>query len=307
MKKSDTEERKMGMQELRDKKLTGERALFQGKNLKISDSVFYDGESPLKESQNIELLNVTFSWKYPLWYSNNIKIKDSILDETARSGIWYTNNIQMRDCTIDAAKSFRRSTKIDLEHVTFLQAEETMWTCKDITMKNVNVRGDYFAKDSKNIVIENMDLVGNYAFDGVENVEVNNSKILSKDAFWNSTNVTVKNSIVIGEYLGWNSKNLRFENCYLQSEQGFCYIENLVIAESEITNTDLAFEYSTIQVETNSNIDSVKNPFSGVIHAESITDLILDDEQLDKTKLEIILENLQKENQSSEKKEYYHE
>ena len=34
--------------------LTGERALFMSKDLAIYDSVFTDGESPLKESENIE-------------------------------------------------------------------------------------------------------------------------------------------------------------------------------------------------------------------------------------------------------------
>lgn len=37
-------------QVLRQQKLTGERALFQSENLAVYDSVFEDGESPLKES-----------------------------------------------------------------------------------------------------------------------------------------------------------------------------------------------------------------------------------------------------------------
>ena len=36
-------------QVLRQQKLTGERALFQSENLAVYDSVFEDGESPLKE------------------------------------------------------------------------------------------------------------------------------------------------------------------------------------------------------------------------------------------------------------------
>lgn len=43
------------MREINQEFLTGERALFQGKNLKITDTTFADGESPLKESSNIEL------------------------------------------------------------------------------------------------------------------------------------------------------------------------------------------------------------------------------------------------------------
>ena len=48
---------------------TGERALFQGRDLKICDSIFEDGESPLKHSRDIELYGSMFRWKYPLWYS----------------------------------------------------------------------------------------------------------------------------------------------------------------------------------------------------------------------------------------------
>ena len=43
------------MQEITRAFLTGERALFASENLKITDSIFDAGESPLKESRNIEL------------------------------------------------------------------------------------------------------------------------------------------------------------------------------------------------------------------------------------------------------------
>ena len=36
-----------------------------GKNLKIYDTIFDDGESPLKEDRNIELYGSMFKWKYP--------------------------------------------------------------------------------------------------------------------------------------------------------------------------------------------------------------------------------------------------
>ena len=49
--------------------LTGERPLFGGKNLSIQDTIFTDGESPLKEASDIDLKNSMFQWKYPLWYA----------------------------------------------------------------------------------------------------------------------------------------------------------------------------------------------------------------------------------------------
>ena len=45
-------------QVLRQQKLTGERALFQSENLAVYDSVFEDGESPLKESSSLYLVIV---------------------------------------------------------------------------------------------------------------------------------------------------------------------------------------------------------------------------------------------------------
>ena len=63
-------------QVLRQQKLTGERALFQSENLAVYDSVFENGESPLKESSSLYLDNCLFRWKYPLWYSKNIAVKD---------------------------------------------------------------------------------------------------------------------------------------------------------------------------------------------------------------------------------------
>ena len=51
---------------IRQENLTGERALYRGEYLEVYDTVFHDGESPLKESRNIKLFRCEFQWKYPL-------------------------------------------------------------------------------------------------------------------------------------------------------------------------------------------------------------------------------------------------
>jgi hypothetical protein len=53
-------------------------------------------------------------------------------------------------------------------------------------------------------------------------------------------------------------------------------------------NCDLAFERSTIQVDIRGKIDSVKNPLEGKITADSIGQIILEEEICDKTKTQII-------------------
>ena len=77
--------------------LTGERALFMSENLKAVDCTFADGESPLKESRNIELEGSMFKWKYPLWYCENVTAKNCVWFDMARAGVWYTNNVTYID------------------------------------------------------------------------------------------------------------------------------------------------------------------------------------------------------------------
>lgn len=262
---------------IEQKLLTGERALFQGSNLQINHSTFADGESPLKESSDIGLFESSFQWKYPLWYSKNVVLKKCSLFEMARAGIWYTENISIEDTIIEAPKNFRRTKGIVLKRVTMTNAAETLWNCEDITMEQVTARGDYFAMNCSNMNINGFQLVGNYSFDGAKNLEIRNARMLSKDAFWNAENVTVYDSYIAGEYLGWNSRNLKFVNCVIESLQGMCYIENLEMENCRLVNTTQAFEYSTVDVQVNGMIDSVMNPASGIIRADKIQEIILDE------------------------------
>lgn len=272
------------MKEIRQEYLTGERALFKGENLKIYDTIFADGESPLKESNNIELYGSMFKWKYPLWYSRNVYAEDCTWFEMGRAGVWYTDNITVKHAVIEAPKNFRRCQGVTLQHVDFPNAAETLWHCDGVTMEQVTAKGDYFAMNSQNMKLSDFQLVGNYSFDGVKNMEIHRAKLLSKDAFWNSENITVYDSFISGEYLGWNAKNLTLINCTIESLQGLCYIENLVMKNCRLLNTTLAFEYSTVDVEIDGKIDSVMNPSGGTIKADYIGELIVEKDKVDPDK-----------------------
>ena len=262
-----------------------------GKNLDIYDTIFDDGESPLKESRGINLYGSMFKWKYPLWYSKNIVAEDCHWFEMARAGVWYTDNIAVRRALIQAPKNFRRCKGLELTDVTFTHAEETLWSCDDVTIDHVTAKGDYFAMNSNNMKIDDLKLDGNYSFDGCKNVEVRNSNLLSKDAFWNTENVTVYDSFISGEYLGWNAKNLTLINCTIESLQGMCYIDNLVMKNCKLINTTLAFEYSTVDADICSKIDSVMNPTSGTIKAKHIDNLIIEKDKVDPSKTKIMVQD----------------
>ncbi|MBR2479381.1 MAG: DUF3737 family protein [Clostridia bacterium] len=277
------------MNEKRNGIFTGERALFASSGIKVYDSLFKDGESPLKESRGVEVYNSTFDWWYPLWYCKDVTLCDTTLTVNGRAAAWYTDNITLKNCTVSAPKTFRRDRGVRFENVSFTASPETLWDCEDVVGKKVRAVGDYFALNSKNMEFDELYLEGKYSFDGVKNVVIRNSKLITKDAFWNSENVTVYDSYVSGEYIGWNAKNLTFVNCTVESLQGLCYIENLVMKNCRLPNTTLAFEYSTVDVEIVGGIDSVINPSGGIIRAESIGELIMESDRVDPGKTQIIL------------------
>lgn len=270
--------------EIKQQYLTGERALYNTHNATIINSTFDNGESPLKESSDLKIYNSIFKWKYPLWYSKNIECENVSLIELARSGIWYTQNISFKNSTIAVPKTFRRSSKIMLINTTLPNAEETFWNCSDIKLQNVVSNGKYFMMNSKNIEIKDFNHNGDYLLDGASNVVIYDARIISKDAFWNCENVEVHNSLIIGEYLGWNSKNIKFVNCTIDSLQGMCYMDNIVMENCTLLNTNLAFEYSKVEASINSKIDSVKNPICGHIKATAIDEIILDETLIDPKK-----------------------
>ena len=277
------------MKNLKNGVYEGERALFKGENLNIDGCRFQNGESPLKESKNIKVLNSTFSWKYPLWYSKNIKVTNTTFEEMSRSGIWYTKNISLDNCDIIAPKEFRRSKNITITNSTFHNAQETLWSCDGITLKNVKAKGDYLMMNSKNVDVDNLHLDGNYVLDGGSNIVIRNSVLNAKDSFWNCKNVLVENTKIVGEYIGWNSKNVTFVNCEIESHQGFCYMENVKLVNCILKDTDLAFEYSTVDADIKSKVTSIKNPISGRIKCQGYDELILDDNELDFNKVNIVV------------------
>ena len=278
--------------EYKDTKFTEERALFGANGVVLNGCVFEEGESPLKESKNIKASECLFRYKYPFWYCDGVDIERVTFFDMARAGVWYTNNFTMKNSIVEAPKNFRRCKNITLDNVMIPNAEETLWSCDGVTLKNVKAHGPYLCMNSKNMKVDGLDLIGNYSFDGVENVEVINSHLATKDAFWNSNNVTVRDSFVSGEYLGWNSKNLTLINCTIESLQGMCYIDNLVMKNCRLINTTLAFEYCDVDADIHGTIDSVFNPKSGTIRADKINHLVIQKDRIDPQKTKIVCDDI---------------
>lgn len=267
------------MQQIRNTHFEGERPLFATHNLQLENVAIHTGESALKECSNIEAVNCRFEGKYPFWHTDGFVVKNCFFTEGARAALWYSKDLQMMDTVVEAPKMFRDMEGIRLENVQLPNAQETLWHCRNVELKNVQIdKGDYLFMHGENIRVEALTLNGGYTFQYCSNVEVRNAIINSKDAFWNTENVTIYDSKLNGEYLGWHSKNLRLVNCHISGTQALCFAHDLVMENCTMDDSaDLCFEHSTLQAQINSPVHSVKNPRSGVITAQSYGEIIIDD------------------------------
>jgi hypothetical protein len=266
------------MKIIRDQFYEGERPLFASNDIRLENVRFYPGESAMKESHHMEAYDCYFMGKYPFWHNEHTLIEKCLFTVYSRAAIWYSKNIRMIDTVVEAPKMFRQVQHLYLENTKLPNAAECCWNCRDVIFRNVEVKGgDYLLMNSTDIKIDGFRLQGDYSFQDAKDVEVRNAHLDSKDAFWNTENVTVYDSVLIGEYLGWHSKNLRLVNCTIYGTQPLCYNTDLVMENCTMVDTDLCFEYSTLQAEINSDIQSIKNPKGGSITARNIGEIIIDD------------------------------
>ena len=267
------------MQTLTDITLGGERPLFESHNLRLERVTITEGESAIKECSDIEAVNCRFEGNYPFWHVNRFTIDRCFFDVGARSGLWYSSNLKLRDTIFDSPKMIREMHHIDIRNVRFNDANETFWRCSDIKGYDIVLRGgSYPFMLSKGIKIDGLQSDSKYPFQYASDVLLQHAEITTKDALWESENVTVMDSRLDGEYLGWHSKNLHLIRCHITGTQPLCYCTGLVLEDCTFgPDCDRAFEYSDLRAVINSQITSVKNPRSGLIKARKIGEIILDE------------------------------
>lgn len=267
------------MELIKDQKFGGERPLFATHDLRLENIEITDGESGIKQCQNMECVGSRFYGKYPWWHVDGAYIRDCYFAPGSRSAIWYTNDLTMEDCTIDGPKFFREMHNVKLKNVCINDADETFWKVKDLRVENVQLHeGTYPFMFSENIYVDGLQSDAKYVFQYCKNVEIHNAKIVTKDAFWECENITIYDSELDGEYLAWHSKNVRLVNCHLKGEQLLCYVDNLVLENCTFDKEcDRVFEYSTVEVDIRGAITNIKNPTSGHITADEIGSVTIDE------------------------------
>lgn len=245
------------------------------KNCKIDGPA--DGESAFKECRNIRVEDTFLNLRYPFWHDENLTITRCEMTESCRAALWYDEDVEIDNCKMHGIKALRECENIQLKNSDVL-SPEFAWRSRNINIENTKVEGEYPFFECKNMEINGLTMKGKYSFQYVENATLRNCFLDTKDAFWHTKNVTIEDSIVKGEYLAWYAENIRFVRCKIIGTQPLCYVKGLVLENCEMEACDLSFERSEVEATVKGHIDSVKNPITGSITADSIGEIILEEE-----------------------------
>ena len=265
--------------QIKDQVLDEERALYHLQHADLRNVRFAgpaDGESALKEAHDVTLQSCAFSLRYPLWHTTQFRLEDCAMDETARAALWYAADGTVAQSVLHGIKAVRECRNVRLSGCSIV-SPEFGWKCDGLTLKNTVLTAEYPFLDSRNLRLQNVELHGKYSFQYVSDAVIEHCELDTKDAFWHSRNVTVRNSVIKGEYLGWYAENLTLERCRIIGTQPLCYCKNLTLIDCTMEQCDLSFEYSDVNATIRGHIDSVKNPKSGVITADSVGEIIRED------------------------------
>ena len=257
-----------------------ERALYGLNGIELRSCSFdgiEDGESALKESKNIKCDNVFFNLRYPLWHDDGVLLKKCEMTELCRAALWYSNNIEIINSKLHGIKALRECSDIKITD-SDVKSLEFGWFSHGINIIKSTFEGEYFMLRSTRLNMKDSTLKGKYSFQYIEDSIFENCNFDTKDAFWHAKNITVRNSIVKGEYLAWYSENITFENCTIIGTQPLCYCKGLKLINCTMIDCDLSFERSEVEADIIGDIVSVKNVYSGYVRADSIGEIITDDE-----------------------------
>ncbi|MGN0812284.1 MAG: DUF3737 family protein [Candidatus Coproplasma sp.] len=264
---------------IKDTSFDEERALYASENLTIINVRFdgaADGESAIKECKNITAENCYFNLRYPLWHVDGLKITGCTMTENCRAALWYSTGVNIKDTVLGGIKAVRECKGVKLSGCTIV-SPEFGWFTNQVSFENCRVTSEYFLLKAGDISLKNITFNGKYSFQYVVGGTIENCTLNTKDAFWHAKGLRIKNCKVIGEYLGWYSEDLTFENCEIYGTQPLCYCKNLKLINCSMQGCDLAFEKSEVYASVTTKIDSVKNPYSGEIHAPEVGEVIITD------------------------------
>lgn len=263
---------------IKDRALDQERALYGTKHATLSNVAFAgeaDGESALKECEDIEVADSRFELRYPLWHVDGLSMSGCTLTDTCRAALWYTRDVRIAQSELLGIKALRECDDVTVTD-TKVVSPEFGWKCRNVALERTDIEAEYAFLDTRGLKLVDCHLTGKYSFQYVEDLVIEGGTFDTKDAFWHARNVMVRNATLKGEYLGWYSDGLTLEHCRIEGTQPLVNCTNLTLVDCEMVGCDLAFEGSDVQATVRGHVDSIRDPRSGRIEVGSVGEIVHD-------------------------------
>lgn len=268
---------------IENKTFDEERALYGSRGLILKNVSFdgpADGESAVKECEDITVIDCFCNLRYPFWHVHGLKISGTEMTEYCRAALWYTDGVTIMDSKLHGIKALRECADATIVNCDIV-SPEFGWSVRGVKMTDCTAESEYFMMRSEDIVFKNVDFKGKYSFQYIKNARFENCRFDTKDAFWHGENITVRDCVLKGEYFAWYSRNLTLINCTIIGTQPFCYCKGLKLINCRMEECDLAFEKSEAEAEIVTSVDSIKNPYKGTIRVAAAGEIIRDDPESD--------------------------
>lgn len=151
---------------IRNKVFPHERDLYASRDVRLIDCAFdgqEDGESALKESENVFLERCRMNLRYPLWHCKNCALKDVVMTDRCRAALWYSEKIKIETCRLEGIKALRECRAVQIENAQIV-SPEFGWKCSGVTVENTSLESEYAFLLSENLQLDHVSFRGNIPF-----------------------------------------------------------------------------------------------------------------------------------------------
>lgn len=250
----------------------------EGRELQaLTDTVVFGAEflsaedtgEPLIDCANVLVQNSIFAVERPLVGAVKTIISMCDFDQTTRGTLSDSNRIVVQHCVFEGADSLSACERVHL-HESEIYGYGLARDCKRLKLTSVIVEGVDAFLNCSNLAAWNLSVAGDGAFRHLENSLITGSIINGDDVLAYAKNVTLRDCVITGRRIGWMAQDLTFINCTIVGEAPLCRGREINVIDCRMLLADMAFEYSEIEASINGHINSVINPLSGTILADTV-------------------------------------
>lgn len=229
---------------------------------------------PLIDVARVLVQNSIFAVERPLACADRTVINNCDFDDLTRGALCDASRVVVQHAVFEGNDTLAAGERIHV-HDSEVYGHGFARDTTKIKLTSVSVEGaDAFCNCSR-LAAWNLSVAGNGAFRHLSNALICGSIINGDDALAYADNVTLRDCVINGSRIGWRARDLTLINCTLIGAAPLCRAHEVNVIDCRMLLADMAFEYSDVQAAVDGHINSVINPLSGTVIADTVGDVFV--------------------------------